>query len=544
GLASLDIRALVAIPGAYLAGTSAGIFRTDDGGDNWTAVTTTTATGLYNLTISGIAPDPLAAAHFFVATRGGGVFETLDDGANWTQLVSGLPDLDITALVYSRPATTLYAAVSNRGVYKSVDNGANWTATALASSEVLAMALDSASADRCYASTPTGLLITNDGGMTWNPPLGTAPTDNRVISLRLDPADNTRLLAGGYSGGVFLSVDADTNENFDTVVTGIESADIHTIAADPNTVDRYFTGGGYNLTGGTGIGFWYSTNNGQAWANTQATPFSGDNVRAIITNTGTNDDLYAAVNGTGVWYSNNTGGDTWTLVWTPTATDVISLALVDGTGPDTLIAGTDTAGAYLTTDSGATWTPIADIPATASVRDFAVDPVNNQIIYAATDGGVYSTTDGGTNWTAASTLPTFPLGAGTSSSTLCVLVDPQDSTIVYAGTAGGGVFKSTDSGDTFAAANLFIGGSANVHITDLTAQTASPYYVYAVGNTGVFRTEDMAVEWRPVLDDSTAFTEIPEASILVGQCLALDPTNENVLWVGTGGRGVLQITLP
>ena len=61
-------------------------------------------------------------------------------------------------------------------------------------------------------------------------------------------------------------------------------------------------------------------------------------------------------------------------------------------------------------------------------------------------GGVFKSTDSGGTWTAANT-------GLTSRSVYALAIDPTSPATLYAGTHGGGVFKSTDSGGTWAAAN-------------------------------------------------------------------------------------------
>lgn len=79
------------------------------------------------------------------------------------------------------------------------------------------------------------------------------------------------------------------------------------------------------------------------------------------------------------------------------------------------------------------------------VEFVAVDPQNPANVYAAMSNGIYKSTDGGMNW--------FSSGGGIDNKAVRGLaIDPQNSTILYAGTehrwtpGNGGVYKSTDSG--------------------------------------------------------------------------------------------------
>jgi hypothetical protein len=67
----------------------------------------------------------------------------------------------------------------------------------------------------------------------------------------------------------------------------------------------------------------------------------------------------------------------------------------------------------------------------------AIDPATPATLYAGTSGdGVFKSTNGGGNWTAANTGLT-----NTDVNTLAI--DPATPTTLYAGTHGGGVFVVT-----------------------------------------------------------------------------------------------------
>src|SRR5262249_5908493 len=89
------------------------------------------------------------------------------------------------------------------------------------------------------------------------------------------------------------------------------------------------------------------------------------------------------------------------------------------------------------------WTSLG--PAGGRVAALAIDPRTPTTLYAGTSvDGVFKSTDGGSSWVAANTgLTNTPIGA--------LAIDPLTPTTLYAGT-GGGVFKSTDGGSSWVAA--------------------------------------------------------------------------------------------
>lgn len=161
--------------------------------------------------------------------------------------------------------------------------------------------------------------------------------------------------------------------------------------------------------------------------------------------------------------------------------------------------------------------------------DVEYNPNNTDIAYAgAATGGIFKTTDGGVTW-----FPVFddqavlPIGD--------LAVDPVNSDIVYAGTgeangghnnfAGGGVYKSTNGGDTW----LLIGLENTVSIGRIVINPLNPLriYVAAAGSyfapnpeRGVYRSDDGGSTWSKVLylNDSTGAIDI-----------SIDPINPNNL---------------
>jgi hypothetical protein len=76
---------------------------------------------------------------------------------------------------------------------------------------------------------------------------------------------------------------------------------------------------------------------------------------------------------------------------------------------------------------------------------------------------------------------------------IAVAVDPNAAGTVYAGTAGKGVFKSTNGGATWLRANTGLG---ELYIEDLLVDPVTPDTVYAASpNQGVFKSIDGAAHW-------------------------------------------------
>jgi photosystem II stability/assembly factor-like uncharacterized protein len=80
-----------------------------------------------------------------------------------------------------------------------------------------------------------------------------------------------------------------------------------------------------------------------------------------------------------------------------------------------------------------------------------------------------------------------------------IAVDPSIPTTVYAGTDGGGFFKSLDAGDTWSPIDVGIPDVASSTITGMAIDPVTPARVYASGSLGVdggiFRSTDAGAIW-------------------------------------------------
>ena len=96
------------------------VFVSTDGGSTFTQH----SLKQYVTNIRGVTVTP--EAHIFVASREG-AFESTDDGATWTHLLTGLPDKDITSIVYDANGKRLLATSMQTGViFESTDSGRTW----------------------------------------------------------------------------------------------------------------------------------------------------------------------------------------------------------------------------------------------------------------------------------------------------------------------------------------------------------------------------------------------------------------------------------
>ena len=155
-------------PGTVYCAPGTRVFKTTDGGGDWTAADV----GQPNLvSILSLAVDPAKAATVYAGTSVGTVYRSLDGGGSWTALGTNLPNVGVRALAVSPGSPSiLYAGTDTGGVFVSHDGGGNWTqaSSGLPNLAVLSLAVDFASPSTIYAGTNGGGVFKSvDGGATW-----------------------------------------------------------------------------------------------------------------------------------------------------------------------------------------------------------------------------------------------------------------------------------------------------------------------------------------------------------------------------------------
>ncbi len=182
------------------------------------------------------------------------------------------------------------------------------------------------------------------------------------------------------------------------------------------------------------------------------------------------------------------------------------------------------------------WRFIGPFDLSGRCTDVAVPRGSRTVFYAgAATGGVWKTTNAGTTWTPIfDDMPTMSIGdiAVAESDPNIVWVGTGEANIFRASTAGIGVFKSTDGGETWE----HMGLEATYTIPRILIHPTNPdiVYVAATGHEwttnperGVFKTEDGGKTWAKVL----YVNEKVGANDIV-----MDPQNPDTLYAATWNR--------
>ena len=156
-------------------------------------------------------------------------------------------------------------------------------------------------------------------------------------------------------------------------------------------------------------------------------------------------------------------------------------------------------------------------PEGGSVLSFAIDRSNPATIYAATGGGVFKSTNSGESWSQSNTGIRYQIYA--------LAIDPTNSNIIYAG--GSGVFKSTNGGASWSQSSIGLGG-----VYGLVIDPRTPTTLYAAFD-GVSKSTDGGVHWSTT--NTGPFNKDPSGNGYVIN-LAIDPSNTNIIYASGGHR--------
>jgi photosystem II stability/assembly factor-like uncharacterized protein len=172
-------------------------------------------------------------------------------------------------------------------------------------------------------------------------------------------------------------------------------------------------------------------------------------------------------------------------------------------------------------------------PYGGDVRALAINPANPATLYAGTlGGGVFKSTDSGATWAVAN-AGTYNYGSGLTNLAINALaINPSNPATIYAGT-NGGVFKSADSGGNWVAASLGLSPYSDVNALAIDPATPNTLFAGTEGG-GVFKSTDAGNSWAAA---NTGLTD------QVVNVLAINPSTPGTLYAGTSfGRGVFKST--
>lgn len=235
----------------------------------------------------------------------------------------------IRSLAWDPTFPGLVYAATRDGVWRSGDGGLTWAQIPVGAGDedrdAIVVGPSAGSPDRILVGTGSGLLVTQDGGISWARTTGEI-ANLEIRDIAVDPAARN-VVAVGTPNGAFLSIDG--GDSFRRVYSNTgESADVRTLAFDP--------GAGSNLYEGTANGLFLITPDGSVPIGVGS--FRSSTMRSIVAPSGSTGHLYVDT-ARGV-YESRDGGKNFDELYRGLETgDVVTLA-EDYSSPEGLFAAT------------------------------------------------------------------------------------------------------------------------------------------------------------------------------------------------------------
>ncbi len=535
------------------------LYRTPDGGQNWTAHSyfkdyahTCVNDVVWHPSNGGVwaggsrnpvsqSPDMTDESSYCPTCANKptkGVWYSADSGATWSfQALANGTDRNVTALAYSKmPTGDLLFAVTTEVqsstrkaiLYQSANGGSGWGTTvdlysAIGAGYVSALKAHPVNPETLVAATDKGFAVSTDRGATWSTRtsgIQNVKSSYQIMFDRKDATGNTVYMATDQSVlkstdlGQTWSTGFQTFNFLNTTGFGINGSTSHAVSSLYSGIARY-SGGAWNAT--------------PAFAGNKQ--FSGQSAAINFTNT-----QYANACGDSSGYATievrTDGADGWRKAFSSgtNGTEFHSLAPDPKSNSQRVYAGgTFTVGGTnynfaTSTDLGVTWPTRTLVGLNFSpVLSIAVDAASgstySQSIYAGLGDtwGVRKSMDGGSTWSAQK------LNGNTISA---IAMNPSaSSSILYLGSIGSqaSIWKSTDS---LHSNPTFLTGVGASRMIMHPSYPNSTNFVWAIAanDSQIYRTTDGGSSWIQV---NISGLPLPLTD------MERDPANDSLIFVGT-----------
>lgn len=490
----------------FSTGPDRGLYRTTDNGITWSKVLfVTDSTGACDVVINPAHPETVYCATWERIRRptyrraygpSSGIWRSADYGSTWTRLTNGLPTPSdsvgrIGLAMFAGNPSTLYAQIvgganlgyNGLGLYRTTNAGQNWVR-------------------RDVGTGFTGAF----GGFGWY-----------FGDVVIDPVNVNRLWCLGQN----LVFSSNGGQAFGNA-NGSAHVDFHAIWIDRTNPARIYIG--------TDGGFYRSTNSGGTWSKSLDLPISQFYAGSLDPRNparllgGTQDNGTVATSGAPTaWAPLGIGGDGFVCLVDPAISTTVFAEYqycCYGTGPQRSLDGGSTFSSptgFVASDRYNWCAPIA------------IHPLDHNVVLTASQR-VYRSTDNGVSYSIISpNLTTDPVAAVVFGTITTLDISPADTSVYYAGTDDGKVWRSIDRSGSWTDISA---GLPQLYVTRVTADPVDPNRVY-VTHSGfgydqptphVHRSDDRGDHWTSI---AANLPDAPANDILV------DPLDTQTLYLGT-----------
>ncbi len=522
----------------YAACHNGYIYRTTDGGANWSA------SNFLGVIAMDLAMHPTNSDTIYAGSLWGEFWRSLDGGATFSEITSGLGTTGnrIAIAVSADEPDYVYALVGGSsglvGIYRSTNSGTSFSTrtttpnilgyeidgsgTASQSSYDLVIAADPTDADIIYTGG-VNLWKSVNGGSTMSCVSYWVGVNSGIDGVHADQhalefSPHSGYLYNGNDGGMYVT--SDEGSNWTDISDGLNIAQVYKIGVSQQTQDKVING--------------YQDNGTAIYANeTFTTEIGGDGMECIIDPT---DDtyMYGALYYGDIRRSSN-GGSSFSSISSATGEggSWVTPYKLDPNDEERLYAGYDDVWRTDNVKAGTpSWSKISSFSGSNNIRDVAIAPSNSSVMYVSRYGDEFYRSD---NATVASPTWTDLSGAlPGSSSPKDIEIDPTDASHLYIAFLND-IYESTNSGASWTNVS---GTLPNISLNTIVIDPNGPTEGMYVGmDVGVYYDDNVLSDWTAYNSGLPAI-EIRELEIHNGA------TNcKGTLYASTYGQGLWKSDL-
>lgn len=445
--------------------------------------------------IGNVTVDPRARNIIYVTAFNSGVFKSTDSGQTWAAIFSPA-ESDVTTSAPSSIAvgaisSTLYfiagAPPNAMTLFTSTNGGATASKRAIPSGiPGPNLAIDPKNDSILYLYGQSGIAKSTDGGVNWN---GLANAPQNVNALKVNLQTSTVIYAGTNTG-FFKSTDSGTTWSVSNTGISVGFTDIADIALDSANSSRLFIGANDAALDGE---IFVSSDNGATWTQTPVSGWPGRAVSQLQLSAASPSTLYAAVNPIAATpsgpvsveavYKSTDAGVSWqaTVSGLPLGQPLNHAGfLLANNAPDILLYGSSPE-LFRSGNGASSWAEAENGISGMGMDALAFDSTSSTIYAGATNnGGLWKSSDQGNSWTKL-------LG----DSIFAVAVDPHNSLHLLASDFQQFLLQSTNGGSTWQQVATPIAIIQSIAFSP----TQSGLVLACSPNGGIARSTDNAVTW-------------------------------------------------
>jgi len=486
-----------------------GVYKSLDGGVTWSAINS----GLKDLYVGALRMHPTNSSTLYAATGNNacskysffsgftdaGLYKTVNGGTSWEKVIS---KEIMTTVNFSPTNTDIIYAGSSEAFYKSIDGAKTWS------------------------------KLTQKGGGAYGPKGIRAGVPIDVV---VDPQNSETVFVNNYGGGVFRSTDgAKSWQVYSRGVSGAEIRKIDTNSKRPNALYAIGRSGPFlsqdygnsfeGISNGTLQPEWFSIKSSPANPNII---LMSDEHQGFLFRSEDNGENFTQVlkhPSVNALDANKRSGFK-AIAFSPSNTDIvyIGLSIQKSRASSYNPAGTLL---YKSTDGAKSFSAVVSTIDGNSINTIFIHPDDSDTILVGTTKGLFSSTDGAKTFTR--TL---------SEQWINAIILLSDKKTLLLGAQGSGIYKSPDFGKTWGTVITKGFNSSNPFISSLIIDDKIATTLYAADlYSGVYRSTDSGESWESFPDF--------KMSGLANRAVADLAIQNGILYAGTEGGGILRYGTP